>query len=258
MKNLKTSETKTIKRSQIKLNPLNPKHHGEEKIKQQKDNLKRVGYLGGIVWNAESGNLVDGHRRIEALDAIYNYDGTPETDYEVKVEVVHFDEKTEKEQMTFMALANSKADLQLIADYFPDIDPKLAGIDPWDLKAIESFIPKPETADIASFDDIIDTGISDVNPYKKETPSSEDGFDEEDGEAGEEEPEEMSYEDKKAAVIEAKARQRQTAIERANETMAYITISFASAEEKRAFCELAEIEADAMFVEGSKVLNLIQ
>ena len=39
----KGSETKIIKRSQINLNPCNPKVHTDADIKQQKANIKKVG-----------------------------------------------------------------------------------------------------------------------------------------------------------------------------------------------------------------------
>ncbi len=121
-KALNTSETIIIKRSQINLNPLNPKKHTTEAIKQQKKNFKKVGFLGGVTWNKLTGNLIDGHRRVHALDEHYKYDGTAETDYEVKVEAVAFDEKTEKEQMTYMAVGNTRADYSLVAQYITDID----------------------------------------------------------------------------------------------------------------------------------------
>ena len=85
MKELKQSETRIIKRSQINLNPINPKRHSDERIRLQKKNLQKVGFLGGIVWNELSGNLIDGHRRIKAMDMYYKYDGTSDTDYKVKV-----------------------------------------------------------------------------------------------------------------------------------------------------------------------------
>ena len=49
MKELKQSETRVIKRSQINLNPINPKRHSDERIKLKKKNLQKVGFLGGIV-----------------------------------------------------------------------------------------------------------------------------------------------------------------------------------------------------------------
>ena len=59
----KGSETKLIRRSQINLNPCNPKHHTDAEIKQQKANIRKVGLLGGIQWNEATGNLIDGHKR---------------------------------------------------------------------------------------------------------------------------------------------------------------------------------------------------
>ena len=43
---------------------------------------------------------VSGHKRVQTLDIINNYDGTPETDYEIKVEAVELDDKTEREQIS--------------------------------------------------------------------------------------------------------------------------------------------------------------
>lgn len=173
MKEIKQSSTQTVKRSEIKLNPYNPKRHTDEEVKLQVKNIKKNGYLGGIVFNIQSGNLIDGHRRVQALDTIHKYDGTPETDYDIKVETVDFDEKTELEQMTYMATQNAKADWNLIADYIDIIDPETVGLTPEEIKAIEDlaaeaaeaqvedltgmFVREPEyelKKDEATFDDI--------------------------------------------------------------------------------------------------------
>ena len=148
---LKQSETRDIKRSEINLNPVNPKRHTEEAVKLQKKNLKKVGFLGGIVWNERTGNLIDGHRRVMAMDLLYKYDGTPSTDYSLKVEAVSLDEKQEKEQLTYMAVGNTKADFDLIARYAPDIDLSDVGLGAEDLASITSLIG---TADL----DIPDIG----------------------------------------------------------------------------------------------------
>ena len=68
---LKQSETRNIKRSEINLNLVNPKRHTEDAVKLQKKNLQKVGFLGGIVWNERTGNLIDGHRRVKAMDLCY-------------------------------------------------------------------------------------------------------------------------------------------------------------------------------------------
>ena len=71
----KQSETVVIKRSQINFAPYNPRKEDPEVIKKLKKNFKTVGYLGGIVWNQLSSYLVSGHKRVQTLDIINNYDG---------------------------------------------------------------------------------------------------------------------------------------------------------------------------------------
>ena len=235
-KKLKQSETIEIKRSQISLNPFNPKHHSDKQVTEQKKNLQRVGYLGGVTWNETTGNLIDGHRRIKALDLINKYDGTEATDYTVKVEKVAFDEKQEKEQLTYMALGNTKADYELVAKYLPDIDYTYAGIDDYDLSQIQAFLPS-EPVTVEAIDDFI-------TPDEPEKQGKETKV--------------QTAEEKKAAVKEAKAAAREKAASDYKELNAYITISFADAEEKRLFCELAEVGEDATFIKGCQVLELIQ
>ena len=135
----KGSETKIIKRSQINLNPCNPKVHTDADIKQQKANIKKVGLIGGIQWNETTGNLIDGHKRVMSVDLIQGYDGTPETDYDIKVEAVDFDEKTEKEQLLFMAKSQDPIDYNLVAKNFSidEIDFKAAGFTEQDTKQIK-------------------------------------------------------------------------------------------------------------------------
>ena len=135
----KGSETKLIKRSQINLNPCNPKVHTDADIKQQKANIKKVGLIGGIQWNETTGNLIDGHKRVMSVDLIQGYDGTPETDYDIKVEAVDFDEKTEKEQLLFMAKSQDPIDYNLVAKNFSidEIDFKSAGFTEQDTEQIK-------------------------------------------------------------------------------------------------------------------------
>lgn len=231
MKKIQQSETVEIMRSQIHLNPYNPKRHSDKQVGEQKKNLQRVGFLGGVTWNETSGNLIDGHRRIKALDLINKYDGTPEKDYPVKVEKVAFDDKQEKEQMTFMALGNTKADYELIAEYLPDIDYAAAGIGEYDLSQIRSFLPEVP-ATVEAIDDFI--------------------------QPAEETPEPQTKAEKKAAVKEAKAAAKAKAVENYQDLTAYLTISFKDAEEKRVFCELAGVGESDMFIQGEQVLDLIQ
>lgn len=250
-KQIKQSETVEIRRSQINLNPFNPKRHTDKKVQEQKKNFMRVGFMGGITWNRTTGNLIDGHRRIKAMDLYHSYDGTLETDYSVKVEAVELDEKQEKEQMTYMALGNTKADYQLIAEYLPEIDYTVAGIDEYDLAQIQTFIPQAgDVPRIESFDDLIQ-------------PSNSGPLTEEDDDSDLSQEESVSVNDltddeKKAKIKEAKQKQKEAAGERYSELTSYVTISFSSAEEKRMFCELAGIGEDEKFIQGNKILEMIE
>lgn len=165
------SETIDAMRSWINLNPYNPKRHTDEQVKQQVKNIRRNGYLGGIVWNRTTKNLVDGHRRIQALDIINHYDGTPEKDYCVKVEAVVMDAKTEKEQMTFMAVGNSKADYNLIAEYIGEIDYKEIGISDKEFEYITSLLDETMSDDESSQSaPVTDIGMDLFTPIKKSQP----------------------------------------------------------------------------------------
>lgn len=233
MKELKQSETRIIKRSQINLNPINPKRHSDEKVTLQKKNLQKVGFLGGIVWNERTHNLIDGHRRIKAMDLHYKYDGTSSTDYAVKVEVVSLNEKTEKEQVTYMAVGNTKPDIDLIADYINDIDYSNMGLSESELNDILSIsridsIPLQDT-----FDDLL-------VPAPKESISKE------------------TDEEKKQHMKEVKQQVKENALERQQNEEAFITLSFSSYAAKADLCDLIGISTDDKFAKGEDVLKLIR
>ena len=67
------AEVRQVMRSQITLAAYNPRKITPEARKLLKDNLKRVGLLGGIVWNEDTGNLVSGHQRVSVMDEINRY-----------------------------------------------------------------------------------------------------------------------------------------------------------------------------------------
>jgi len=130
------SITETIKRSQINFAAYNPKRHSKESINKIKKNIKKVAFLGGIVWNRTTGNLIDGHKRIMALDVIHNYNSENENktaDYEIKVEAVELDEKTEKEQNIFQTQSRTDFDVELMQQLIPEIDFNNAGLEIEDL-----------------------------------------------------------------------------------------------------------------------------
>ena len=138
---IKTSETVTLKRSEIEFAAYNPRKKSKEVVDGIKKNFKKVGYLGGIVVN-KNGTLISGHKRIEAMDLIYKFDGS-KNDYDVKIELADLDPKTEKEQNIYM---NNKAvqgefDYEILAGISKDIDFENAGLTEFDLDKIAVFAP---------------------------------------------------------------------------------------------------------------------
>lgn len=231
MPKITESQTITIRRSQINLNPLNPKHHSEESVAKQRKNIQKVGFFGGIVWNSKSGNLIDGHRRIKALDVINKYNGTPETDYSIKVESIAMDDKQEKEQMTFMAAANTRINMSAVGAFISDIDYSAAGLSAEDYQNIMAQVQDVEILSIASpLDDLI-------TPVIQEEP----------------------HEDRKSKVKEAKRQAIESAGQRQDDLEAYITLSFSSHENKVAFLELiGESDPYTKFVKGELVLSAME
>jgi len=237
---MRGSETKVIKRSQIKLNPYNPKHHTDEQVKLQKKNLKQVGFLGGIVWNERSGNLVDGHRRIKALDLINKYDGS--NDYEIKVEAVDFSEKEELNQLTYMAVGNTKADYNLIAKYAPEIDYASVGLTEEQYNEILTLRQKETVEAIPSWEDDFITEL-DVPEISNE-----------------EFQQELADKPKmtKDEVKQEKAKCTDIANNRHEEDDLYVILNFKDYEQKLAFCELLGVEAGSyMNIKGQPVEDLL-
>ncbi len=138
---LKQSETIFIERSKINFAAYNPRKKDQKVVDSLKANFKKVGFLGGIIWNKTTSNLVGGHKRVEALDLIHNYTG--EKDYTIKVECIELDEKTEKEQNIYLnnKRQQGRDDLELMAVLIEEIDIESAGLTELDIEAIQIAVP---------------------------------------------------------------------------------------------------------------------
>lgn len=257
----KGSETKIIKRSQINLNPCNPKVHTDADIKQQKANIKKVGLIGGIQWNETTGNLIDGHKRVMSVDLIQGYDGTPETDYDIKVEAVDFDEKTEKEQLLFMAKSQDPIDYNLVAKNFSidEIDFKAAGFTEQDTEQIKMLQDDLEASlkdsgmDDFSEDFLNEPIISVTTPTPMtELPNIEKTS--EDIVAEHAAKPKMTNED----VKDQKQHCTDVGKKRKEDIDNFIFIDFESFEQKRLFCDMLHMEAaNSMRISGSQILGLL-
>lgn len=224
------SETIIINRSQITFAPYNPRRQDPRVVAELKKNFKRVGFLGGVVWNQTTGNIVSGHKRIQAMDLIYGYDGTPGKDYQVRVERVMMDNKTEREQNIFMnsPTVQGTFDSDLLAAMIPDIDYELAGLDQADITMLSvqtanDFLPSSPITDI----------MEDMNAV--EAPLAQ----------------------RREEIKEKKRRSLDTIEGRQQQESAYITLSFDSVENKVAFLEQMGLNPDLTIVKGEEVLDLL-
>lgn len=140
---IKQSETVIIKRSQINFAPYNPRKKDKKVVESLKENFKRVGFLGGIQYNLTTHNLIGGHKRLEALDLIHNYNGKNGIDYDVKVEQIEIDEKTEKEQNIYLnnKRHQGETDFEMMATLLNEIDIDNAGLSQIDIDIVESVVP---------------------------------------------------------------------------------------------------------------------
>lgn len=166
---IKQSETVFIKRSQVNFAAYNPRKANPKVVDALKKNFKKVGFMGGIQWNETTGNLIGGHKRTEALDLIHGYDGTQNTDYEIKVEKIQLTEKQEKEQNIFLnnKRVQGETDFRLMAELIEDIDIDAAGLEEYDIEYIETLVPDFK---FGSNTDIVD----EIKSLKDDTNSGKD------------------------------------------------------------------------------------
>lgn len=245
--NIKQSETKIVRRSTINLNALNPKRHLEDAINTQARNIRKVGILGGIVYNESTHNLLDGHRRLLALDQLHKYDGTPDTDYDVKVEVCSLSDKEEKEQMTYMAVGNTAADLDLIAKYIGDIDTKDIGLTDAQIKALEMFtITDEDIFDVPTGGEADRTVVDDFFEFLPSATVQAKGA------------ENLTPEEKKAKVLEGKQLNKENAERYSEAHNAQLILSFVSEDAKSALCEYLGIDPTSKIAEGENVLMMLE
>ena len=155
------AETRIVKRSSISLAEYNPRTISDDARKKLKENIKRVGVLGGIIWNETSKNLVSGHQRISVIDEVNKYNPTTRVnDYDIKVEVVHMTDKQEKEQNLFMnnRSVQGEFDNEILKNILFDIDYTNAGFEDFDLESIGIDLPnfdnnEAETNNALSWDE---------------------------------------------------------------------------------------------------------
>lgn len=217
------SRTEIIDRTRIRFADYNPRKKSDFVVKEIIKNFKKVGYLGGIVWNELTGNIVSGHKRLEALDVINKYNNG-ENDYQIQVEVVTLDDKTEKEQNIYM---NSKSvqgqfDYEILGSLINEIDINLAGLSESDMHIIEAYMPKNDEIELIKND------IGDIN---------------------------RTAEEKKDLVKQAKKDFKENLKESQKQFNAYVTLSFSDYKTKEEFLENFGFEPNITVIKGEEFIN---
>ncbi len=226
------SEHVVIARSQIQFAPYNPKNHTREQINEIKKNIKRVGFLGGVVWNEATGNLVDGHKRVMSLDLIHRYNGTPDTDYDIRVEKISLDEKTEKEQNIFQTQSRSELEVELMQSLISEIDYANAGLK---LEDLNYYMPNIEVMATPQYNEEI---RNDFDVLEEKTDQER----------------EIEKEIKKQQVKEAKQETKNKMIDEC-EGDPFVTLSFSDFETKAYFMELMKANVHDKYIKGEDVLS---
>ena len=225
---LTASETVTLMRSQIHPADYNPREIGENERGTLKKGLKAFGLLGGIVVNKGTGyTIVSGHQKVSLLDEMAGYPGT---DYELKVELIDVDQKTEIEINFFMnnPSAQGRWNEQKVKTLLPQIDPKRTGFSNLDLAAFGVKIEVPKASEI-----------------KKAIEETQ-------------KPVEELREARKAAVKQVKQQMAEKAAERAAEADSFITLSFTTGRAKQEFCERFGYALDEKFINGDVFADRIE
>jgi hypothetical protein len=228
-----TSTTVEVWRSEIKTAYYNPRKIADEARRKLKQNIKKNGIIGGLVWNSRTGILISGHQRLAILDELNKYDGNDKTtDYRLKVESVDVDEKTEKELNVWFnnTQVQGKWDYGKLASLIPDIDYKNAGLTDADMQfiGIDFTVQTEAEKDIAKDFDNLRTPVVEQKEIQKQ------------------------------AVKEAKRQINQTAETKVKNTESYVVVNFDTCQAKEAFMMRFGFDAQEKFIKGELFSDMVE
>lgn len=256
---IKQSESREMQRSQINFANYNPRKMPAEARKKLKANIKRVGILGGIVWNEVTGNLVSGHQRLSVIDEVNKFNSeTNENDYSIRVEVVQMDEKTEKEQNIFMNNRNVQGDFDsdMLRGMLDGIDYNLAGLNDFDLNMLGiGEMDLNINNDIWRKDDVLDDSLSiidDLTQKERENRNIDRSKE--------------FYDDSKENQIARhneiqKIKDRinnQNSFQKDNGMLSYVVLSFNNPTERANFMEAFGYGFDERYIDGKDFMDRVE
>lgn len=231
------SKTIELKRSQIKPASYNPRTISPEGRKQLKRSIKKYGVVGGIVVNQFTGyTIVGGHQKVSVLDELNKYnEATYENDYNLRVELINVDEKTEKSLNVALNNPNigGQWDFDALAQIVPDIDWKDAGLTDADLNMIgvDYLLQTEEENSIA---DALSDMMAPVTEQKEADRAAK----------------QLERAEKIAHMKEVKQQVKENAQKTAENMDAYVMLSFDTYAAKAAFMARFGYDPDMKFVKG--------
>lgn len=224
-----TSESIEINRSQIEPAKYNPRKISEEAKKKLKANIKRMGVMGGIVWNKRSGRLVGGHQKLMILDELQKYDReTKENDYIIRVEAVDLSDQEEIEQNIFLNNKNAQGefDNDILSTLLNDIEVKNTGLDDFDLNLLGFELPSFE------IDEVEPEPLEEIKPKSKE--------------------------EKKEDIKAKKEASTEKAVNTVREGNTYVMLSFNDYQGKEEFMKRFDLDPNANVISGDDFAENIE
>lgn len=224
-----TSESIEINRSQIEPAKYNPRKISDEAKKKLKANIKRMGVMGGIVWNKRSGRLVGGHQKLMILDELQKYDReTKENDYTIRVEAVDLSDQEEIEQNIFLNNKNAQGefDNDILSTLLNDIEVKNTGLDDFDLNLLGFELPSFE------IDEVEPEPLEEIKPKSKE--------------------------EKKEDIKAKKEASTEKAVNTAREGNTYVMLSFNDYQGKEEFMKRFDLDPNANVISGDEFAENIE
>lgn len=227
------SESVILWRSEIKPSSYNPRKINDEARRQLKKSLKTYGVVGGIVVNKQTENtIVGGHQKVSVLDEIHKYnEETKENDYQLRVEMIDVDEKTEKELNITLNNPNVGGDWDYdrLRELIPDIDYKNAGLTDEDLSliGIDFMFQTEEENNLADALEELTAPTREERELKKE------------------------------AVKEMKQQIREKAQEKVENMESYVMVNFQNYKDKAEFMERFGFHSNDKFIQGEYLVKLI-
>ena len=263
------SEYKKVARSEIHIAEYNPRVMPEESKTYLKRSIRSFGVLGGIVVNKRTNNtIVSGNQKVAMLDEMNKYDGTPDTDYQLIVQVVDMSLKEEKEANVALNSQRSQGFWddeklrELVAEN--DFDYKKAGLTEEDLSIIgvdNLFKTDGEdalTQDLDSIMEPIDEQRREEADKRKEQRNA---IKQAQAEANAGQEAIISEEERQAKIQHMKDVKKAVAdsgVERAMQQEAYVMLSFDNMDNKAKFLRMFQIPETEKFIKGEVILNNLE